>query len=48
MNKKGTALWINTPIDLLHERLLKDKAHRPLIKNLNDTQLKGFYHQKIF
>ena len=41
MNKSGTAVWINTPIDLLHERLLKDKADRPLIKNLDDMQLKG-------
>jgi shikimate kinase len=41
MNKSGTAVWINTPIDLLHERLLKEKTQRPLIKNLDDAQLKG-------
>src|SRR6185436_11929356 len=29
MNKTGTSVWINTPVDLLHERLLKDKGQRP-------------------
>ena len=47
MNKSGTAVWINTPIDLLHERLLKEKARRPLIKNLDDMQLKGFIIKKF-
>ena len=47
MNKSGTSVWINTPVDLLHERLLKDKAQRPLIKNLNDAQLKGFIIKKF-
>ena len=47
MNKSGTAVWINTPIEILHERLLKDKAHRPLIKNLDDVQLKGFIIKKF-
>ena len=47
MNKTGTAVWINTPVDLLFERLIKDKAHRPLIKNLNDAQLKSFIIKKF-
>ena len=47
MNKKGSTVWINTPIELLHERLLKDKAERPLIRDLNDVQLKGFIIKKF-
>ena len=47
MNKAGTAVWINTPIDLLHERLIKDKADRPLIKNLDDAQLRSFIIKKF-
>ena len=47
MNRSGLAVWINTPVDLLHERLLKEKTHRPLIKNLNDDQLKGFIIKKF-
>jgi shikimate kinase len=47
MNKMGTSVWINTPIDLLHERLLKDKNQRPLIKDLNDAQLRSFIIKKF-
>ena len=47
MNKMGTTVWINTPVDLLHERLLKDKDQRPLIKNLDDAQLRSFIIKKF-
>lgn len=47
MNKAGTVVWINTPVDLLFERLLKEKNKRPLIKNLNDDQLRGFIIKKF-
>lgn len=47
MNKTGTSIWINTPVDLLFERLMKDKESRPLIKNLNDAQLKSFIIKKF-
>jgi shikimate kinase len=47
MNKTGTAVWINTPVDLLFERLIKDKARRPLIKNLDDAQLRSFIIKKF-
>lgn len=47
MNKSGTAVWINTPIELLHERLLKDKGQRPLIRNLDEAQLRGFIIKKF-
>ena len=47
MNKAGISVWINTPVDLLHERLLKDKNERPLIKDLNDAQLRSFIIKKF-
>lgn len=47
MKKSGTAVWINTPVDLLFERLMKDRESRPLIKNLNEDQLKGFIIKKF-
>ena len=46
MKKNGTVVWISTPVDLLFERLLKEKEKRPLIKNLDDEQLKGFIIKK--
>ena len=46
MNKSGTTLWINTSIDLLFERLMKEKEERPLLKNMQDDQLKRFIIKK--
>ena len=47
MNKAGTAVWLNTSVDLLFERLMKDKEHRPLIKNLNEAQLRTYIIKKF-
>ena len=47
MNKGGTTVWVNTPVDVLCERLTKEKANRPLLKNLDDTQIKGFILKKF-
>ena len=46
MNKTGTSVWINTPVDVLFERLVKEKANRPLLKDLADEQIKGFILKK--
>ena len=46
MNNAGITVWINTPVEILFERLLKEKSSRPLIKELNDDQLKGFILKK--
>jgi len=32
MNNAGITVWINTPVEILFERLLKEKSSRPLIK----------------
>jgi shikimate kinase len=47
MNEQGTTIWINEPLDILTKRLAAGKAHRPLIKNLADTQLTSFLSQKL-
>lgn len=47
MNKSGTTVWINTPLDTLFERLVKEKNHRPLIKELTDDQLRNFINRKF-
>ena len=45
MNEQGITIWIDEPIDVLVNRLVKEKAHRPLIKNLNGAELKYFLEQ---
>ncbi len=47
MKQKGIVVWLNTQIDTLVARLLKQKATRPLIKNLNDKELKPYIISKI-
>ncbi len=47
MNQAGTTVWINTPIDVLFQRLLKEKNERPLIRSLTDDQLRGFIIKKF-
>lgn len=46
MNKIGTTVWINTTIETLFQRLIKEKEKRPLIKELDDDQLKSFIGKK--
>lgn len=47
MNKQGITIWLDEPIETLSERLLKEKAHRPLIKELDDHALQGFLQKKL-
>lgn len=47
MNQAGTTVWINTPLDILFERLVKEKDKRPLIKELSAEQLRGFIGKKF-
>jgi shikimate kinase len=46
MNQSGTTVWIHTPAQILFNRLLKEKDHRPLLKNLSTDQLMGFITKK--
>lgn len=47
MNEKGVVVWLNTSLQQLFERLLKEKAERPLLKDLGDDQLKAFIAKKF-
>jgi shikimate kinase len=46
MHQAGTTVWINTPLDQLYERLVKEKDKRPLIKDLTDDQLRNYIQKK--
>lgn len=47
MKQKGLVIWLNTQIDTLVSRLLKQKSSRPLLKNLADKELKQYIVSKI-
>lgn len=42
----GIVVWINSTIDTLYQRLVKEKPHRPLIRDVPDQQLKSFIAKK--
>jgi shikimate kinase len=46
MNQQGITIWLDTDIDELVKRLLPEKEHRPLIKNLSDADLYQFLTDK--
>lgn len=47
MKKEGTVVWLNTSIEVLTERLKKEKSKRPLIKNIGDEELRSFILKKM-
>lgn len=47
MNNNGITIWIDEPVEVLAERLKKEKAHRPLIKDLTDEELLHFLFIKL-
>jgi shikimate kinase len=42
MNEQGITIWIDEPVEIIAERLQKEKAHRPLIASVHDDELKDF------
>ncbi len=47
MNQQGITIWIDETVDVLLERLLPEKDHRPLLANLNAEELKIFLVNKL-
>ena len=47
MNKQGMTIWVDEPVETLSAMLLKEKAHRPLIKDLDEQELENFLQQKL-
>jgi len=47
MNSHGITVWIDEPVQILTERLIPGKAHRPLIQNLSDLEIQQFLTGKL-
>jgi shikimate kinase len=47
MKKEGVVIWLDESIEVLTQRLLAEKAQRPLIANIEDTKLAEFLQNKI-
>jgi shikimate kinase len=47
MKKYGTVVWLNTHVDVLLQRLLKERLQRPLLKDLQDDELRHYIIRKL-
>ena len=47
MNEHGATIWIDEKIDILVSRLIREKSHRPLIRDLNENELKHFLSTQL-
>ena len=42
MNSRGTTVWLDASVDILHARLKEGRSQRPLIADFDDDELRGF------
>ena len=47
MKKEGIVIWLDESVDVLVKRLSPEKEQRPLIANLNDTEIAAFIENKL-
>lgn len=47
MKKNGMVVWLNTSVNMLQERLLKERATRPLLMTTTEADLKNFIIRKL-
>lgn len=47
MKKTGKVIWLNTSIDVLKQRLLKERKTRPLIRAVDDGDLSLYIVRKL-
>jgi shikimate kinase len=47
MKKYGVVIWLNTHVEVLVQRLTKEKTTRPLIRNVQDADLRSFIVRKL-
>lgn len=47
MKRHGIVVWLNTSVDVLKQRLLKERKSRPLIREIDDEELKRYIIRKL-
>ncbi len=47
MNKNGITIYLETKTEILANRLIRHKAHRPLLQGLSDAEIITFIEQKL-
>lgn len=47
MKKYGVVVWLNTPVDVILERLMKEKEGRPLVRDIAENDLRAYIVRKL-
>lgn len=47
MNKTGTTIWLDEPVEVLKKRILEDPKVRPLFNNKKEEEVLAFLQQKL-
>ena len=47
MKKNGKVLWLNTSLEALNQRLLKEKMSRPLLRGIDEAGLRAYIIRKL-
>jgi len=47
MKRYGTVVWLNTDLNVLVQRLLKEKDTRPLLRDIPEEEMKSFIMKKL-
>lgn len=47
MKRNGKVLWLNTSLEALNQRLMKEKISRPLLKGITEKGLRAYIIRKL-
>jgi shikimate kinase len=47
MKRSGKVLWLNTSLEALNQRLMKEKISRPLLKGITENGLRSYIIRKL-
>ncbi|HET6999900.1 MAG TPA: shikimate kinase [Puia sp.] len=47
MKRNGKVLWLNTSLEALNQRLLKEKMSRPLLRGITESGLRAYIIRKL-
>lgn len=47
MKRNGKVLWLNTSLEALNQRLLKEKQSRPLLRSIDEAGLRAYIIRKL-
>lgn len=47
MKNDGIVVWLNTHIDVILQRLMREKSKRPLLKEIADREMKNYIIKKL-